>query len=46
LGLPSPPSSSALAETLGLGDGGKLTVRTIQLSGSVHVVIDVAGYFE
>jgi hypothetical protein len=32
--------------TLGLGDEGSLALRTIQPSGSVHVVIDVAGYFE
>jgi serine protease len=32
--------------TLGLGDLGKLSVRVFQPSGSVHVLIDVAGYFE
>ena len=39
-------ATRASQATLRLGDGGKLTLRTIQLSGSVHVVIDVAGYFE
>jgi hypothetical protein len=38
--------ATARARHLGLGDGGKLTLRTIQVSGSVHVVIDVAGWFE
>jgi hypothetical protein len=36
----------ATQAVVGLGDGGRVAVRAIQGSGSVHVILDVSGYFE
>jgi hypothetical protein len=36
----------ATQAVVGLGDGGRIAVRAIQGSGSVHVILDVSGYFE
>jgi hypothetical protein len=41
-----PSVTRASQATLALGDGGRLTIRPVLATGSVHLVVDVAGYFE
>ncbi len=36
----------ATQSVVSLGDGGRVVVRAIQGAGSVHVILDVSGYFE
>jgi len=36
----------AAQSVVSLGDGGQVAIRAIQPSGSVHVILDVSGYFE
>jgi hypothetical protein len=39
-------TTRASQAVVGVGDGGRVVVRAIQGSGSVHVILDVSGYFE
>jgi len=41
-----PGATRASQAVLGLGDDGKLSLRAFQPTGGVHLIIDVAGYFE